>query len=100
MKLTIDTKADSKDEIKKAIRLLSAIVGGREGIYTNKPEKPAVANIFESSSNTLDQNSQEKEPSGNPFAAMFGGSATETTEDNYDEDKEEEPDETPQIQLY
>ena len=49
MKITIDTKEDSKEEIKKAIRMLSAIVGGSE-VYTNAPtglsEKQPNTNIF------------------------------------------------------
>ena len=48
MQITIDTKADSKDEIRKAIKLLMGLVGSQE-VYTNEPEqKPSPPNIFES----------------------------------------------------
>jgi hypothetical protein len=42
MKIEIDTKLDSHDEIRKAIKLLMGIVGHKE-VYTNEmpEEKPA-----------------------------------------------------------
>lgn len=51
MKLTIDTKLDSKEEIRKAIKLLMGIVGGAHEVYSNDlPESPqpiSPPNIFE-----------------------------------------------------
>jgi len=51
MKLTIDTKLDSKEEIRKAIKLLMGIVGGAHEVYSNElPEKPqpiSPPNIFD-----------------------------------------------------
>lgn len=35
MRITIDTKTDSKDEIRKAIKMLMGLVG-THGIYTNE----------------------------------------------------------------
>ena len=58
MKLTIDTKEDSHEEIRKAIRMLSTIVGDEHG-YTNSPPKAPVAKIFESSSNTVEPSTSE-----------------------------------------
>jgi len=50
MRITIDTKTDSKDEIRKAIKLLLGLVGSHE-VYTNEPEKPAPQpNIFDNPS--------------------------------------------------
>ena len=50
MRITIDTKTDSKDEIRKAIKMLMGIVGGHD-VYTNEQpqeEKPAAQpNIFD-----------------------------------------------------
>ena len=42
MKIEIDTKLDSREEIRKAIKLLMGIVGGHD-VYTNETpmEKPA-----------------------------------------------------------
>lgn len=51
MKLTIDTKLDSKEEIRKAIKLLMGIVGGAHEVYSNNlPESPqpiSPPNIFD-----------------------------------------------------
>lgn len=52
MKIQIDTKTDSRDEIRKVIKLLMGLVGGHD-IYTNEQpqEKPAAQpNIFDSPS--------------------------------------------------
>jgi len=94
MKLTIDTKEDSHEEIKKAIKMLATIVGD-EPVYTNSIPKAPVANIFESSSNEVTPSTSE--PSGSIFGNMFGdtSSPAETTEPV--EEKEEEKDEKPQI---
>ena len=46
MRITIDTRTDSKDEIRKAIKLLLGLVGSHD-IYTNEPEKRA-PDLFES----------------------------------------------------
>jgi hypothetical protein len=55
MKLTIDTKLDSKEEIRKAIKLLMGIVGGAHEVYSNElPEGPkpiSPPNIFENPPN-------------------------------------------------
>jgi len=42
MKIEIDTKLDSREEIRKAIKLLMGLVGGHD-VYTNETpvEKPA-----------------------------------------------------------
>ena len=96
MKLTIDTKEDSKEEIKKAIRMLSAIVGDSE-IYTNSPQKQHNANLFESSSNTITPASTASpEPSqGSVFGNIFGdigqSSSPETSEETSEEKKEKKP---------
>jgi hypothetical protein len=51
MKIQIDTKTDSPDEIRKVIKLLMGLVGGHN-VYTNEQpqeEKPAAQpNIFDS----------------------------------------------------
>ncbi len=50
MKITIDTKEDSHEEIKRVIRLLQHMVGEGSAIYTNAPEKQP--NIFEDTQGT------------------------------------------------
>ena len=100
MKLTIDTKEDSHDEIRKAIRMLSTIVGD-EHAYTNSPKKEHHANIFESSSSSLESSAPEpavSEPAQNAFASMFGAAPSEPSETSVEEEKKEEPgDDAPQI---
>jgi hypothetical protein len=93
MKLTIDTKEDSHDEIRKAIRMLSTIVGD-EHVYTNSPHKQRTANIFESGSNTVTPAPSSSEASGSVFGNIFGDSspaATENSEEKKDKEKEEKP---------
>ncbi len=86
MQITIDTKTDSKDEIRKAIKLLMGLVSGHE-VYTNETpvEKPAAQpNIFESS-----------EPAVPNLMSMFDSAPTTNTET---EKKEE--DKAPEIEFY
>ena len=56
MKISIDTKEDSHDEIKKVIKMLQNLVGDSQEIFTNQP-------ISESGST---------EATGSPFANIFG----------------------------
>ena len=84
MKITIDTKTDSKDEIRKAIRLLMGLVGGHD-VYTNEVpvEKPAAQpNIFDS-----------PEPAVPNLMSMFDSAPTTGA-------PQEEKKEEPQIEFY
>ena len=86
MKLTIDTKTDSKDEIRKAIKLLMGLVSGHE-VYTNEApaEKPAAQpNIFDSPS-----------PAVSNLMSMFD--SVPTPEQPQEEKKD---DDIPQIEFY
>ena len=76
MKITIDTKEDSHEEIEHALSLLKSLVGKK--VYTNSP------NIFDSGSNVVGSEvvddvpatEQAAEPaSGNIFGNMFGDSS-------------------------
>ena len=101
MKLTIDTKEDSHEEIRKAIKMLSAMVGD-EHVYTNSAPKEHHANIFDSPSSSLGDSSPEpapSEPIPNAFANMFGTvSSTPAETPAAEEQKEEEKeDKKPQI---
>jgi len=51
MKITIDTKEDSKEDIQRAIRLLQSFVG-----QTTSPDFPAGENVF---GNILEQPAEE-----------------------------------------
>ncbi len=89
MKITIDTKTDSKDEIRKAIKLLMGLVGHHD-VYTNEPEKPAPQpNIFDSPSPAVNSNLMSMFDS-----AETPAQPTETTE------TEEKQDDIPQVEFY
>ena len=83
MKITIDTREDSHEEIKKLIRMLSSLIG--EEVKSNSP-----SNIFEDSSD---------DTAGNALANMFGDDNTPKDDDNsgylnmFGDDKKEEPEE-------
>jgi len=76
MKITIDTKEDSPEEIKKAIRLLSALVQGKE----------KHSSIFEDESPLT-----TSEPAGNAFATMFGSDTPQPELQENGKEKEEIP---------
>ncbi len=77
MKITIDTKEDSHEEIRKIIRMLSSLVGERE-TFSNQP------NIFEDSSE------DKEEPETNAFANMFGSEPSKLSEENKESTEDEE----------
>ncbi len=81
MKITIDTKEDSHEEIRKVIKMLSSLIGERE-IFSNQP------NIFEDNS----------EPSS-AFASMFGSAST-PSEESKEEVKVGESEEIPEVVEY
>ena len=87
MKITIDTKEDSHEDIRKIIALLSRMI---------ESEQPR--NIFESSGNVLPGMNQESssEPTSseqtNAFANMFGDNTPTKSEETSEEDKEEPED--------
>ncbi len=83
MKIEIDTKEDSPEEIKKVIKMLQHLVG--EHSYTNQP------NIFEDSSTTPTE-------STNAFASMFGDS--EEQKEDHMGGPEEEKEEIPEVIPY
>lgn len=88
MRITIDTKTDSKDEIRKAIKMLMGLVG-THGIYTNEqPEaKPEPApSLFDTPNAAM----------GN-LMNMFDSAPTTATEAPKEEEKN---DDIPQVEFY
>ncbi|MFH1316530.1 MAG: hypothetical protein ABII01_03365 [Candidatus Woesearchaeota archaeon] len=70
MKITIDTKEDSHEEIRKVIRLLNHLIG-----ESSEPANDLISNrdIFSDSSEPLSQNTRpSSQSSGNAFVNMFG----------------------------
>ena len=66
MKISIDTKEDSHEEIRKVIRMLQHLVG--ESSYSNQ------SNIFDNDSPSLPSSSESESSEGgtSAFGAMFG----------------------------
>ena len=81
MQITIDTKEDSHEDIRKVIRMLQHMVG--EEAYSNAPK-----NLFEDNSSF----GQTSEQSGGIFGNIFNsGAQPETTEQKTPEKEEEIP---------
>jgi hypothetical protein len=84
MKITIDTKEDSKDEIKRIISFLHHLVGSEAIQVTEEP--PKNQDIFSNDA-----------PTENAFASMFGNSSesqqpAEAAEQVESSEPEEKPD--------
>ncbi|MBW2993493.1 hypothetical protein KY317_02880 [Candidatus Woesearchaeota archaeon] len=77
MQITIDTKKDSPEEIKKAIHLLSVLVQG----------KTHSTNIFENDSPSIKPEAE----SGNAFANIFGADKPIIEPEKQTEKEEEIP---------
>ena len=117
MKIEINTKEDSHDEIKKVIKMLQHIVGDFQEVFTNEPqalEQSPMANIF--GDNTQTASSQEateaaESPESAPETQPEAEEASQSTEDlfadlfseeeikkmNVAKPKEEEEDEEEEI---
>jgi hypothetical protein len=78
MKITIDTKEDSHEEIRKVIRMLSSLIGEKE-VFSNAPQI-------------------DEQKTGDAFSAMFSQPAEKT--DDISEDKKPMLDEIPRIIEY
>jgi len=104
MIITIDTAKDSKDEIERAIRLLSEVSSGSVTSSVVENDQPSVFNLFGNDDN------KEQAPSSTPAPAMnmFGDNSTSSEEkpaesspvfnifDNPVEEKKEDEEEDPQ----
>ena len=84
MKISIDTKEDSHEDIKKVIKMLQHLVG--ESPFTNQP------NIFEDPGSI-----RTSEQQGNVFGNMFD---TKTTKEDNGESEQEEEKELPEVIPY
>jgi len=99
MKIEIDTKHDSHEEIKKVISMLQHLVGNSQSGYSQET-KPV--NIFEDP-NSFGTSSSEETPSETPPTAnLFGmfGSTETPTQSSEEQETEEKPKDTPQIIPY
>lgn len=78
MKITIDTKEDSHEEIRKVIRMLTHLVG-------EQPETNAPRNIFEDSNSFGQEQYNSSEPSQSSSSpgglfSMFGSASSPSTQ--------------------
>lgn len=89
MKITIDTKEDSHEDIRKVVALLSNISSGNVS-------RVGSSNIFDDPSPSVGSAPENATPT-NAFANMFGGEETKTEEEQPSEEKEEE---LPEIKPY
>ena len=82
MKLSIDTKEDSHEDLKKVIRMLQHIVGDSGEVFTNQPAADAntnpFSNIFGDSSSVTPSSSESSSVSDLPSAAANEASAPAT----------------------
>lgn len=83
MKLSVDTKEDSHDDIRKVIKMLQHFVG--EGSYSNQ------RNIFSDDSPSDDFGSDDSSDEGtSAFSAMFGDDSNIASPEEESSDLEEE----------
>ena len=68
MKLTIDTKEDSHEDLRKVISMLQNIVGDSQEIFTNQP-------------GMLPSQAQESSPIANIFGDIFASSIAQNSSD-------------------
>ena len=80
MKISVDTKEDSHDDIRKVIKMLQHLVGDSQEVFTNQPTPESGT-----------------ENSGSPFANIFGDtSSTSETSTTASETTQETAEETSQ----
>ena len=94
MKVSIDTKEDSHEEIKKVIKMLQNLVGDSQEVFTNQPSSEISAsktenpftNIFGDTSNASQESSNTEQASKESQTEEPQAEATEqSTEDLFAE---------------
>lgn len=94
MKVSIDTKEDSHDEIKKVIRMLQNLVGDSEEIFINQPAESSAqpaentfTNIFGDASSSQESatSSETQEAKTEEAAEEVQEQTSESTEDLFAE---------------
>lgn len=81
MKITIDTKADSRHEIKKVVDMLNSLIEAEaaSGGASGEPQPVVGEGIFGMFSSNSEENAQSSQPAaGNELAGFF----SETKEEN------------------
>ncbi len=97
MKISIDTKEDSPEDIRKVVALLSQLSEGSVSRVRSS------SNIFDDPSPTVGTSAPVETPAETPtnaFANMFGGETPVTNNEETEESPEEEKQEVPEIMPY
>ena len=100
MKITIDTKEDSHEELRKVIKMLSSLVGGEEvmsnqGDLFGDSSQSGSSDIFNgdrSSNDSSGDSGGSSEGSGGGVFNMFNSGSETKTEEQPKEEEKEEPD--------
>lgn len=128
MQISIDTKEDSHEEIKKVIKMLQNLVGDSQEIFTNEPSvsqetASPIANIFGEASSSVaaseaneaaetTQETEEQAQTGETsqstddlFAELFSEEELKKMDASPEKEEEEEPESKPKgkkpsIELY
>lgn len=84
MKIEINTKEDSHEEIRKVIRMLQHIVGDSGEVFTNQPQEESspMSNIFGDAGGASQSSSPASEP---PDTAQAAEPKTESSDDIFAE---------------
>ncbi|MBI2655304.1 hypothetical protein HYX06_02670 [Candidatus Woesearchaeota archaeon] len=96
MKVTVDTKEDSHDDLRKVIKMLQHIIGDSQEVFSNQPgilssqaaESSPIANIFGdiSSASSTEQGSSDTPQAETPATeAPASEEASQSTEDLFAE---------------
>ena len=102
MKITIDTKEDSHEELRKVIKMLSSLVG--EEVMSNQGDM--FGDSSQQSSDMFSDDSSKTETSESSGGGVFNmfnsgsGSAGDTTEETTEEKKEEPDIDIPEVEEY
>ena len=91
MKIEIDTKEDSHEEIRKAIKLLQHIIGDNQEVFTNAPTEVEAGNTTKAFNNIFGDSVSSAEPSTSDATTQEtkeeqeASESTESTEDLFAE---------------
>ena len=89
MKLTVDTKEDSTEDIRHMIKMLTALVESRGGVSSYSGDSGGVMNMFDSDSSTS-SSTGTPDPSTETAPSMF----------NMFQDEKKDDDEVPKVMEY
>lgn len=89
MKISVDTKEDSHDDIRKVIKMLQHLVGDNQEIFTNQPEAAQemaspIANIFGDSSSASETPAADSETAQETQSQAAQEAAEETSQSTED----------------